>query len=349
MVIELPEISIVIVGYKAKKYLDDCLKSIRHQTIYNQNNVEVIYIDNASFDQSIAHIQRNYKWVSTVRNMKNIGFGPALNLGIRYASGEYILLMNPDVILEKDYLENAVKKMQNNRHIAAMMGKIYQYDFNNSGKTPYFDTVGIHAYVDREILSARGARDEGQFEDPCEIFSIRNICGFYRKSALEDARISGEVFDENFFLYLEDVDLCWRLHLLGWKVYYLPSLVSYHCRNTRKKATIEKSKTLERRQFIINERLMLVKNEFILTMLRDVIYLTKKRVLKSFLKEGWIKGYFQYLRMLPKTLSWRHIIMKRKRVTRFDMQKWFVKSGSMKHRFYKSKNLEIYAKFPPTY
>jgi GT2 family glycosyltransferase len=349
MVIELPEISIVIVGYKAKKYLDDCLKSIQHQTIYNHNNVEVIYIDNASFDQSIAHIQRNYKWVSTVRNMKNIGFGPALNQGVRYASGEYVLLMNPDVILEKDYLENAVKKMRNDRHIAAMMGKIYQYDFNRSGKTPYFDTVGIHAYVDREILSARGARDEGQFEDPCEIFSIRNICGFYRKSALEDAQILGEVFDENFFIYLEDVDLCWRLNLLGWKIYYLPSLVSFHCRDTRKRATIEKSKTLERRQFIINERLMLVKNEFILTMLRDAAYLTKKRVLKSFLKEGWIKGYFQYLRMLPKTLSWRHTIMKRKRVTRYDMQKWFVKSGSRKHNFYKSKNLEIYAKLPPTY
>lgn len=349
MVIKLPEISIVIVGYKAKKYLDECFKSIQHQTIYNPNNIEVIYIDNASFDQSISHIQRNYKWVSTVRNMKNIGFGPALNQGIRYASGEYVLVMNHDVILEKDYLEHAVKKMQHDRHIAAMTGKIYQYDYNSSGKTEFLDTVGVHAYVDREILSARGAPDEGQFEDPCEIFSVRNICAFYRKSALEDAQMLGEYFDENFFLYLEDVDLCWRLHLLGWKVYYLPSLVSFHFRDTCKNATLEKYKAIERRQFIINERLMLMKNEFIFTMMRDVYSLAKKRLIKSFLKEGWLSGYFQYLKMLPKTLSWRHTIMKRKRVTRYDMQKWFVKSGSKKHDFYKSKNLQIYAKLPPTY
>ncbi|MFC1810152.1 glycosyltransferase family 2 protein [Patescibacteria group bacterium] len=340
MVIQLPEISIIIVGYKAKKYLDACLKSIQHQTIYNSANIEVIFIDNASFDGSIAHIQRNYKWVSTVRNMKNIGFGPALNQGIKCCSGEYVLLMNPDVILEKDYLEQAVKKMQHDRHIAAMMGKVYQYDFNTSGKTPYFDTVGVHAYIDREILSARGARDEGQFEDPQEIFSIRNICGFYRKSALEDARIMGDYFDENFFLYLEDVDLCWRLHLFGWKVFFQPSMVSYHFRDTRKKATIEKSKAIEKRQFIINERLMLLKNEFVGTMIRDFWSLSKKRLTKSFLKLHWLKGWFKYLKMLPQTLKSRKIIMKRKRVTRFDMRKWFI---------YKSKHLEKYAKLPPTY
>jgi len=339
MVIKLPEISIIIVGYKAKKYLDECFKSILHQTIYNSQNIEVIYIDNASFDNSIAHIQRNYKWVSTVRNMKNIGFGPALNQGVRYASGEYVLLMNPDVILEKDYLEEAVKKMQHDRHIAAMMGKIYQYDFNTSGKTQFFDTVGVHAYVDREILSARGATDEGQFEDACEIFSVRNICGFYRKSALEDAQVLGEYFDENFFLYLEDVDLCWRFHMLGWKVYFLPSLISYHCRDTRKKATLASSKVIERRQFIINERLMLIKNEFIFTMIRDFYLLAKKRLTKTFLKIGWIKGWFKYLRMVPKSLKARRVIMARKRVTRYDMQKWF----------HKSKNLKLYAKLPPTY
>lgn len=349
MTIQIPEISIIIVGYKTKKYLDACLKSIQYQTIYNQNNVEVIYIDNASFDQSIAHIQRNYKWVSTVRNMKNVGYASALNQGLRYAASEYILIMNPDVILEKDYLENALKKMKHDKHIAAIGGKIYQYDFNHGSKTPYFDSVGVFAYVDREILSARGARDEGHFEDPAEIFSIRNICAIYRKSALEDAKMFSEYFDENFFLYLEDVDMCWRLRMFGWKIFYLPSLVAHHCRDTRKKATIEYYRTKEWRSFIRNERIMLLKNEFLINVWQDFFAIMKKRFKKSFWKEGWIVGWFGYLKMIPNALAKRHVIMKRRRITSLDIKKWFLKKGSRRYNYYKSKSLEIYAKLPPTY
>ena len=171
--------------------------------------------------------------------------------------------MNPDVILEKDYLESALNKMKQDRHIAALGGKIYRYNFNQSAKTAIFDTVGIFALVDREILSARGAQDVGQFEDTQEIFSIRNVCGFYRKRALRDVSVDGEIFDENFFLYLEDIDLCWRLHLYGWKVYFSPSLVSHHCIDTKKNANMAEYKQNERRYFMINERLMTIKNEYI--------------------------------------------------------------------------------------
>lgn len=349
MVIQIPEISIIIVGYKAKKHLDACFVSIKHQTIYDPSNIEVIYIDNASFDQSIAHIQRNYKWVSTVRNTKNVEFATALNQGIRYASGEYIMMMNPDVILDNNYLENALKKMKHDKHISAIGGKIYQYDFNQGAKTAYFDTVGIFAYVGREILSARGARDEGQFEKTEEIFSIRNICAMYRKSALEDAKMFSEYFDENFFLYLEDVDMCWRLHLLGWKVMFYPNLIAHHCRDTRKKATIEQYKITKWRAFLINERIMLLKNEFSSSIFGDLYTLIKTRIIKSFRREGWIKGWVKYIQMVPVALKKRRIIMRRKRVTKDEMRKWFVRKGSRRYNYYKSKSLEIYAKLPSTY
>ncbi len=350
MNIELPEISIVIVAYNSKKYLDSCLTSIKHQTIYDSNKIEVIFIDNGSFDGSISEIQRNYKWVSTVRNLKNVGFAAALNMGIHYASGDYILLMNHDVILERDYLEKALKKMKQDKHIAALTGKIYQYDFNHSGKTAIFDTVGVFAMVDREILSARGSRDIGQFEDPREIFSVRNICGFYRKRALEDVRINDEYFDENFFLYLEDVDLCWRLHLYGWKVYFLPSMVAHHCMDNIKKKNIVAYKKREKRYFMVNERFMVWKNEFIGNMLRDVFILLRKRFIKrSILFSGWISGWIEYLKKLPSSLKKRRIIMKKKRISNVEIRRWFIGKGSGKYNLYKSKSLEIYAKYPPIY
>lgn len=350
MNIELPEISVIIVGYNSKKYLDSCLTSIKHQTIYDPNKIEVIFIDNGSFDGSISEIQRNYKWVSTVRNMKNVGFAAALNMGIHYSSGDFVLLMNHDVILEKDYLEKALKKMKQDKHIAALMGKIYQYDFNHSGKTAIFDTVGVFAMVDREILSARGSKDVGQFEDAQEIFSIRNICGFYRKRALEDVRLEDEYFDEDFFLYLEDVDLCWRLHLYGWKVYFLPSLVAHHCTDNIKKKNMVEYKKQEKRYFMVNERLMLWKNEFLKNMFHDIFILLRKRYIKkSMFFSGWISGWLGYFKKLPSAFKKRKIIMKKKRINRLEIRRWFIRTKSSRYNLYKSKSLEIYAKYPPIY
>ena len=171
----------------------------------------------------------------------------------------------------------------------------------------------------------------------------------YRKSALEDAKMFSEYFDENFFFYLADVDMCWRLRMLGWKVFFLPSLIAHHCRDTRRKAKIEKNKIIEWRSFLVNERVMLLKNEFTSNILKDFFILIKKRIIKSFWKEGWFKGWFKYMRMVPLALAKRRVIMQRKRVTKVDMQKWFVRKGSRRYNYYKSKSLEIYAKLPSTY
>lgn len=345
-----PEISIIIVGYKSKKYLDACFRSIQHQSFYSPSKVEVIFINNGSFDGSISLIQRSYRWVSTVRNMKNVGVAVALNQGVKYSAGKYVLIMNPDVILEKDYLEKAYKKMEHDSKIAAIGGKIYRYDFNQSGKTEFFDTVGTFSVVDREILSARGVRDEGQLESSEQIFAIRNICAMYRKSALEDIKVEDEYFDENFFLYLEDIDACWRLNLYGWDVFFLPALVSYHLVDTMKKKGLAEQQKRERRAFIKNERLMTIKNEFILTVLRDFFIILKKRICRrSFLLEGWLSGYFIYLKQIPATLKKRKKIMQKRRVSRLEMRRWFIRKNNTRYNYYKSKSLYIYAKFPPNY
>lgn len=350
MSVLLPEISVIVVGYKDKKYLNACFDSIKRQTIFDKHRVEVIFISNASFDGSINMIQRHFKWVKTIRNMKNVGYAAALNRGVKISTGDFLLLMNADVILEKNYLEKAVRRMMKDKHTGALMGKIYRYDFNRNIPTNVFDTVGIFAWVDREILSARGASDVGQFEDEREIFSIRNVCGFYRRTALEDSNVFGEYFDENFFLYLEDVDLCWRLHLLCWRVRFLPSLVSHHCMDLKKKSNIVAYKKRERREFIMNERLMVFKNEFFLTVLRDFwIILSKRFVKKSFILDGWFSGFFKYLKLIPVTFKKRRYIMKRRRTGRLEMRRWFIRKSNMRYSMYKSKSLYKYAKLPPVY
>ena len=345
-----PEISIVIVGYKSKKYLDDCLKSIQHQTFYSLQKVEVIYINNGFIDGSIALIQRNYRWVSSVRNMKSVSMSAVLNQGIKYSSGKYILVISPDVILASDYLDKAYKKMERDSQTAAIMGKVYNYDFNQSGRTEYFDTIGIFSVVDRQVLSARGVKDEGQFEDQEQIFSVRNICCMYRRTALEDVKIDDEYFDENLILYWEDIDLCWRLNLFGWKVFFSPALVSYRCMDSMKASNLEESRKEERHAFLKNERLMLIKNEFFLTMIRDFrLLLVKFFIKESFFLDGWIAGYFRYLSDIPSTYKKRREIMKRRRVSRLEMRRWFIRKKNSRYEYYKSKNLYIYAQLPTIY
>lgn len=350
MSIKLPEISVIIIGDNTRKYLDSCLKAIRHQTIYNKNDIEVIFLDNASFDGSLLEIQRNYRWVSTVRNTKKVSIPAAINQALRYTSGDFVLILNPDITIEPDYLEKAAAKMKEDSQIAAVGGKIYQYDFNLSKKTAIFNTVGIFAMVDREILSARGVQDMGQFEDEQDILSIRNICGMYRRRALEDARVYGEYFDEEFKFFLADIDMCWRLHLLAWRVCFVPGLVAYRATDLKTATGKKAYRKRERRSFIKNDRLMLIKNEFAMTMLSDWFTIAKKRFTKkSFLREGWIFGWFVYAKQIPSALRKRWFINKRRRIARLEMRRWFIKKSGLRYNYYKSKSLEIYAKYPPVY
>lgn len=340
MTIKVPEISVVIVGFKSKKYLDACLNSIRHQTIYNPNMVEVVFIDNASFDGSISFIQRFYPWVSTVRNMKNIGYPAALNMGIQYSSGDFILVMNPDVILEQNYLENTLKKIKQDSNIAAVCGKIYQYDFNKSEKTSVFDTVGIHIMADREMMSARGANDFGQIEESREIFSVRDICALFRKTALEDTKVDGEYFDESFFLYWGGIDLCWRMRLFGWHIWYTPNIICHHVVDLKNTTNLISSKDREHAYFDKNLRVMMIKNEFKINMLLDFRLMIKKIF--------FIKGFLEFLMELPKTLKKRKYIMRHKRVKAAEMRRWFISSKSRQYLKYKAQHLEKYAQFPPS-
>jgi len=340
MTIKVPEISIIIVGFKSKQFLDACLNSIRHQTIYNPNTVEVVFIDNASFDGSISFLQRSYPWVSTIRNMKNIGYAAALNMGVHYSSGDFVLVMNPDVILEKNYLENAIKKMKQDDNIAAVSGEIYQYDFNKSEKTSIFDSVGIQIMADREMMSARGANDFGQFENSLEIFSVRDICAFYRKTALDDVKVFGEFFDESFFLYWEDIDICWRMRLFGWHIWYFSGLACYHAVDTKNALNLLVNKDREHLYFKKCHRIMTVKNEFLRNIFRDFGLVLKKIFFR--------KGFFEFLGQLRSILKKRSYIMRHKRIKPAEIRKWFISSKSKKFLSYKAKNLEIYAKFPPT-
>lgn len=221
------KVSVIFVIYEAKKYIKLAFDSVFAQT---HKDLEVIAVINKSTDGSREEIIANYPQVKIIDPGENLFFAKGNNVGIHAATGEYIQLVNQDVILEPTYIEEMLKAFSDPK-VAAATGKILRYDFDKGEKTKVVDTLGI-------IMSSSGrARDigqlqidNGQFEQPQTVFGVSGAVPMYRKSALEKVRFQDEYFDEDFGAYWEDADLSWRFNSAGFKNVYVPKAVAYHGR-----------------------------------------------------------------------------------------------------------------------
>ncbi|OGJ42071.1 hypothetical protein A3B60_02315 [Candidatus Peregrinibacteria bacterium RIFCSPLOWO2_01_FULL_39_12] len=362
-----PKVSIIIIHYNTPQYLQTCFDAILQQTY---QNIEIIFIDNnspASSSEGVANketsalgghpdksglefIKKKYGNVSSVKivaNEENIGFARAANQGIRMAientenPADYVVITNPDIIYTPSYFEIIIERMGKDPKIAAITGKVYKYDFDRQKPTNIIDTVGIFAYKSRRFIDdGQGLIDEGQFDKECEIFGVSGACPLYRREALEDVKVLEEYFDEDFFMYKEDVDLSWRFLLYGWKNLFYPKAVAYHGRGTGVQrrffnkevlAIRNKLSKFQKQHSFTNQHLMEAKNELWSNFFMDFIpIMIKKLAVFAYItvKEPylWI-SYFKYLKKLPKILKKRAIIMKNKKISAKEMRKWFKKQS----------------------
>lgn len=224
-------ISLVIVNYNNKDYLERCMNSILEQSY---QNIEIIFIDNQSSDQSFEFMNQKYSErenVSIVYNRVNNGYAGGANQGIRLSRGEYIFILNPDIILEVDFVQKMYEFMRADIRIGALSGKLLKYDFEKNQKLNYIDSAGILMFKSTYSFDrGQNEYDKGQYDTIEQVFAVCGAAPLYRKSALESIKINEEYFDEDFFAYKEDVDLSWRLNLAGYKNMYYPKAVAYHGR-----------------------------------------------------------------------------------------------------------------------
>ncbi len=223
-------ISLVIINYNNKSYLKRSMNSILNQT---HENTEVIFIDNESIDGSFEYIKKEFKCenIRLIKNEINNGYAGAANQGIKLSRGKYVMILNPDIIMEPNFIENMYKYIETDESIGALSGKLLKYDFNNDKKLNYIDSAGIIMFKNTRCID-RGQDEEdlGQFDKTERVFGVCGAAPLYRRSALEVIKINEEYFDEDFFAYKEDVDLSWRLNLAGFKNIYYPKAIAYHGR-----------------------------------------------------------------------------------------------------------------------
>jgi GT2 family glycosyltransferase len=215
-------VSVVIVNYNGENLLPDCLNAV-----YGQTHVptEIIVVDNASPDKSVEVIRRDHHRVTLLAEPENLFFAAGANRGIAAASGEFILLLNNDCMLDPQYIEMALIPMLERDDIGAVTGRIMRID----GAT--FDAAGQVISRSRKPLDrGYGQADNGQFSEPEEVHSAGGVAPLIRRAMLDDIAVEGQWFDEAFVQYYEDLDLFWRARNLGWRSWYTPAATARHYR-----------------------------------------------------------------------------------------------------------------------
>jgi GT2 family glycosyltransferase len=250
-----PLVSVGIVTWNSKHHIATCLGRLEGQ---HYPNLELTVIDNNSVDRTAELARERWPTARVIENGSNEGFCRAHNAAIREAQGEYYMALNPDVQLLPGFVERLVLAMQADPARGAAMGKLL---CPSSDDPPAIDAAGL--MMDRrrhQYLRGRGEPDRGQYDTAEEVFGADGAAPLYRRSMLEDVKIEGQYFDEQFFAYMEDVDLAWRARLFGWRCWYDPAAKAYHSRTFQPGRRRARSRPI-RRMAVKNRYLMLLKNE----------------------------------------------------------------------------------------
>ncbi|MBI5191539.1 MAG: glycosyltransferase family 2 protein [Nitrospirae bacterium] len=217
-----PKVSISIVNYNRKGLLEACLASVMAQ---DYPEVEVVVVDNASADGSADMVRVKFPTVKLIVNETNLFFCAAHNQGIKATDGEYVLVLNNDVTIEKDFVSHMVRAMELDNKIGSVSGRILR----TGGKR--LDTTGLSLGRDRRpVERGYGDPDVGRYPEPGYVFGAGGVAPLYRRAMLKDVAHDGQYFDESFEAFYEDLDVAWRANRRGWKAYYTPKAVAYHAR-----------------------------------------------------------------------------------------------------------------------
>lgn len=288
---ESPLVSILIVNWNGKALLGDCLTSVTSQTY---RNYEILVVDNDSTDGSVEYIESKFPSVRIIRNSQNEGFARACNKGMVCSRGEYIAVLNSDMELDRHWLEELTKPLQN-KNVAATTAKALFFDdrekINYAGGAVNFLGFAFPKHF-------KESNDIDLEHETTEYVAGGLSC--LRRKVLDKVGL----FDEDFFMYFEDVDLSYRITAAGYKLGLAPKAIVYH------KADFKKMK--DKFYHIEKNRLrFLIKNYSLRTLLliTPAFFITEIGVLLYSLFGGWfhkkVYSYLDILMSLPKLIRQR--------------------------------------------
>lgn len=316
-----------IVTCNSARYLRACLDSVRAQT---HPELEVRLWDNASTDGTRA-IAAEYAGMLAALHLSehNIGFSAAHNRLIAASAADYVLVLNPDVLLDPRFVEILLAALRADPGAGAATGKLRRMP--GEGADPagarVIDTAGIYfTRNQRHLDRGSGERDRGQYDAREYVFGASGAAAFYRRAMLEDVRFGAEYFDESFFAYREDADLAWRAQWLGWSCLYVPQATGWHARRVLPERRASLPAEINMHSFK-NRFLLRIKNMDAGTYARNFLPITARDLLALgyvLLRErSSLRAFPLLCRALPHARRARADLWKRRRAAPRDLRRWF--------------------------
>jgi GT2 family glycosyltransferase len=316
---------VTIVTYNSRRYIGACLEAVLEQTGVP---FEVVVVDNASSDTTRQILARFGDRIRVIHNSRNVGFAAAQNQAIAASESDWVLALNPDVLVTAGFLERLVEAGEIDAKVGTVCGKLLSIgpDFKPY-EQPRIDSTGIYFTPSiRHFDRGWGVTDEGQFERMEYVFGASAAAALYRRTMIEDVAGADGFFDPDFFAYREDADVAWRAQLLGWRALYAPSAAAHHVRSVIPGHRLAVPAVLNMHS-VKNRFLMRIKNMtgglyrrcWLEATARDAVVFGACLICE----QSSLPAFWQIVKCLKRTIARRREIMRRRRVSDDALALWF--------------------------
>ena len=322
-----PLISIILVNWNGRKWLPDCLESIFLQTY---SNFEVILVDNASEDDSVEFVRTNYPGAIILKNNENAGFAGGNNRGYEAAKGEYLFLLNTDTRLESDSLEKTLKAFDLYPNAGTVQPKLVM--MNNP---EILDACGSY-WTDTTILHHYGMHKKSNhkaYNSPIFVFSNKGAAMLIRKQVIDSIGL----FDDDYWCYYEETDLCHRIWISGYECLYYPDAVIHHAVGSTAKLfpnafinyhSFKNKLNSFLKNFELKTLIRVLPVHFIAVIMLCIVWLFKGKIEHS---TAMMKSVMWNLTRLPDTFKKRRKIQLRRRMLDTEIFKITKKNPGLKY------------------
>jgi GT2 family glycosyltransferase len=320
-----PTVSITIVTYNSSRSIQQCLDSALEQ---DGIETDIVVVDNASSDGTRELLTRYHGRARVIHNRVNTGFAAGQNTAIQASLGEWVLTLNPDVVLDRGFVRALVEAGRADPRVGSVCGKLLRLrpDLTRF-ELPKFDSAGMFFTPPlRHFDRGWNALDQGQYDRMEYVFGASAAAALYRREMIEDLSLDGAFFDPDFFAYREDADVAWRAQLQGWRSIYTPSGVGWHVRTVT---------PANRSQVGAAVNMHSVKNRFLMRL---------KNMTGSLYRRHWwsitardlvvvagclafehssLPAFVRVARCWRRALEWRRHIMQRRKASDAYIEAWF--------------------------
>ena len=320
-----PFVCVTIVTHNSRRYIARCLDSVLGQA---GPAFEVVVVDNASEDGTPAILARYQERIRVIRNRRNLGFAAAQNQAITASDSDWVLALNPDVLLLPGFIEQMVAAGEMDTKVGSVCGRLLAIgDSFTPLPCPLLDSTGIYFTPEmRHFDRGWHEPEDGNYQQMEYVFGTTAAAGLYRRAMIADVSLEDGFLDPDFFTYREDADVAWRAQLLGWRCLYTPYAMAYHVRRMvpggRRRMPAVLNMHSVKNRFLMRIKNMtgpLYRRHWLRTTLRDLVVIGGCFVCEpTSLPAFWHLG-----KCLRRALRKRRQIMRRRRASDPDLARWF--------------------------